>query len=134
MIIVGFFSEVWHQHDGILYPTNATTFRQNWIDSHESKILQDIQAYIMNCCPIFCYGVTGVSAPEILEHIDMMNRSLEYTYCHRFNEITAPEVLKLSMLAVSKPFYTYHLVNILVSSFFLNTDICVQKNVKLLKK
>lgn len=58
----------------------------------------------MNCCPIFCYGVKGVSAPEILENIDMMNRSLENTYCHRFDESTAPEVLKLSLVAVSKPF------------------------------
>lgn len=72
----------------------------------------------MNCCPIYCYGVKGVSAPEILENIDMMNRSLENTCCHRFNERTAPDVLKKSLLAVSKPFYTFHLVNILVSSFF----------------
>lgn len=54
-------------------------------------------------CPIFCYGVKGVSAPKILENIDMMKRSLENTYCHRFNELTAPDVLKLSLLAVSKP-------------------------------
>lgn len=110
--------EVWHQHDGILHPKYATTFRQNLFDSHESKILQDIQAYILNWCPVFCYGVTGLSAPEILEKIDMMNKSLENIYCHRFNEFTAPDALKISLLAVSKPFYTFHLVNILVSSFF----------------
>lgn len=103
-----FFSEVWHQHDGILYPTYATTFRQKWIDSYKFKILQDIQAYIMNCCPIFCYGVKGVSAPEMLENIDMMNRSLENTYCHGFNECTAPDVLKESLLAVSiNPFIPF---------------------------
>lgn len=61
----------------------------------------------MNCCPIFCYGIKSVSAPGILENIDMMNRSLENTYCHRFNEFTAPEVLKLSLLAVSKPFILF---------------------------
>lgn len=129
-----FFSEVWHQHDGILYPSNATTFRQNFIDSNESKILQDIQAYIMNCCPIFCYEVQGVSAPEILENMDMMNRSLENTYCHRFNECTAPDVLKKSLLAVSKPFYTFYLVKILVFSFFFKYWYLCHKNVKLLKK
>lgn len=117
-IIMFLYSEKWHQHDGILHPTHATTLRQILIDSHESRILQDIQTYIMNCCPIFCYGVKGVSAPEILEYIDMMNRSLENTYCNRFNEYTAPDVLEKSLLAVSKPFYTFHLVNILVSSFF----------------
>lgn len=62
----------------------------------------------MNCCPIFCYGVKGVSAPEILENIDMMNISLENTYCHRFNECTAQDALKKSLLAVSiNPFILF---------------------------
>lgn len=121
-IIVVFFPEEWHQHDGILYPTLG----QILIDSHKTRILQDIQTYIMNCCPIFWYRVKDFSAPEILENIDMMNRSLENTYCYRFNEYTALDVLKKSLLAVSKPFYTFHLVNILASSFF-NTYVYVKK-------
>lgn len=72
----------------------------------------------MNCCLIFCYGVKGVLVFEILEYIDMMNRSLENIYCNCFNEYMVLDVLEKFLFVVSKFFYIFYLVNILVFFFF----------------
>lgn len=94
--------DVWHQHDGILNPTYKTTFRQDLFESIQSKILQDMQEYIIDCCPIFCYKENRVSGPEILQNIDMMLRSLENTYCYRFKKYV-PIDLQKSLNAVCQP-------------------------------
>lgn len=98
--------DVWHQHDGILNPTYKTKKNQDYFESIESKILHDMQEYIKDCCPIFCYKENGVSAPEILKNIDMMLRSLENTYCYRFKK-RVPNDVKKSLHAVSQPFDTF---------------------------
>lgn len=69
-----FFLDIWYQHDGILNPTYTT-------EQSRSKITQDIQDYILHCCPIYDYQVYVASGFEVLQNIGMMLKSLESTYC-----------------------------------------------------
>lgn len=68
-----FFLDIWYQHDGILNPTYTR-------EQSRSKITQDIQYYILHCCPIYDYQVYVASGFEVLQNIDIMLNSLESTY------------------------------------------------------
>lgn len=70
-----------------------------------------MQEYITDCCPIFCYRENGVSAPEILQNIDMMLRSLENTYCYRFKKFSVPNDLQKSLQVVSQLLDSFQSVN-----------------------